>query len=108
MIKTKASPVSAKEINAAPDKVLGVATVTTASVPGNMAGSGVSSGITALELRNTSNGSTKTTTTAVPQSCTIMPPEGWLQVQSEIQVPSQLALFLDGNFLSSSYAFQIV
>lgn len=83
MIKTKASPVSAKEINAAPDKVLGAATVTTASVPGNMAGSGVSSGITALELRNTSNGSTKTTTTAVPQSCTIMPPEGWLQNERE-------------------------
>ncbi|KAK7815431.1 g-box-binding factor 3 [Quercus suber] len=54
--ETRASTVSAKEVNATTDKVLG-----------------------AFELRNTHNVNTMTTPTSVPQSCTVPPSEGWTQ-----------------------------
>lgn len=55
--ETHASTVSAKEINATTDKVLG-----------------------AFELRNNHNVNTMTTPTSVPQSCTVLPSEGRTQV----------------------------
>ncbi|KAG2720502.1 hypothetical protein I3760_02G038700 [Carya illinoinensis] len=69
-IETPASPVSAKDVNAAPDKAL-CAIVTPGSVAGNSVGAVVSPGMaTSLEPRNNANMNSKTTTTGVPLSCT--------------------------------------
>ncbi|KAK4600280.1 hypothetical protein RGQ29_010090 [Quercus rubra] len=57
-----ATTVSAKEINATTDKVLG-----------------------AFELRNTHNVNTMTTPTSVPQSCTVLPSEGRTQNERELK-----------------------
>ncbi|GMY23820.1 common plant regulatory factor 1-like isoform X2 [Fagus crenata] len=79
--KTEATPVFAKEVNAATDKVLG-ATVTPAIVAGNLVGNVVSAGITTtLGV----NANTKTTTTSVPPSCTVLPSEGWLHNDRELK-----------------------
>ncbi|KAL0016772.1 hypothetical protein SO802_003841 [Lithocarpus litseifolius] len=60
--ETHASTVSAKEVKATADKVLG-----------------------AFELRNTHNVNTTTTPTSVPQSCTVLPSEGWTQNERELK-----------------------
>ncbi|KAM3711044.1 hypothetical protein ACB098_01G079700 [Castanea mollissima] len=60
--ETHASTVSAKEVNATTSKVLG-----------------------AFELRNTHSVNTMTTPTSVPQSCTVLPSEGWTQNERELK-----------------------
>ncbi|KAL4650436.1 hypothetical protein ACB092_01G088100 [Castanea dentata] len=60
--ETHASTVSAKEVNATTSKVLG-----------------------AFELRNTHSVNTMTTPTGVPQSCTVLPSEGWTQNERELK-----------------------
>lgn len=75
-------PVSAKEVNAACDKVLG-ATVAAPSVPGKLVGPVVSPGMTmALEFKNSPNLNSKSSSTGVPQSCAVLPPEAWMHVLS--------------------------
>ncbi|KAG2725450.1 hypothetical protein I3760_01G066700 [Carya illinoinensis] len=81
----QASHTSAKEVNVAPNKTSG-ATVTPGSASGNLVGSVVSPGMaTALELRNTGNINTKTTTTSVPQSCSVLPSEAWMPNERELK-----------------------
>lgn len=76
----QAGHTSAKEVSVAPNKTSG-ATVTPGGVSGNLVGSVVSPGMaTALELKNTSNINTKTTTTSVPQSCSVLSSEAWMPV----------------------------
>ncbi|XP_075646697.1 common plant regulatory factor 1-like isoform X1 [Castanea sativa] len=82
--ETQASPVTSKEVNTASNKVLGAA-VTPASVAVNLVGNVVSPGMTTLEFRNTPNANTKTTTPSVPQSCTVLPSEGWPQNERELK-----------------------
>lgn len=74
--------VSAKEVNAASDKVLG-ATVAGASVPGKLVGPVVSPAMTmALEIKNSPNLNSNSNPTSVPQSCVVLPPEAWIHVLS--------------------------
>ncbi|XP_059456657.1 common plant regulatory factor 1 isoform X2 [Corylus avellana] len=72
--EAQASSVSAKEVNAAPDKALGATVITPASAAGNLV---VSSGMA------TPNMNTKTTTNSVPQPCAVLPPEAWVQNERE-------------------------
>lgn len=79
------SPVSAKEVNAACDKVLG-ATVAAPSVPGKLVGPVVSPGMTmALEFKNSPNLNSKSSSTGVPQSCAVLPPEAWMHNERELK-----------------------
>ncbi|KAM2280413.1 hypothetical protein ACFX1S_041138 [Malus domestica] len=78
-------PVSAKEANAATDKVLGV-TIAAASIPGKVVGPAVSPGVTTvLELNNPPILNSKTSPTCVPQSCAVLPPETWIDNDREMK-----------------------
>ncbi|XP_048421611.1 common plant regulatory factor 1 isoform X3 [Pyrus x bretschneideri] len=77
--------VSAKEANAATDKVLGV-TIAAANIPGKVVGPAVFPGVTTvLELNNPPILNSKTSPTCVPQSCAVLPTETWIDNDREIK-----------------------
>lgn len=76
----KASPVSAKEVNAVSDIEMGAA-VSPSGVSGKLVAPVVSPGMTtALELRNPSNLNPKISPSTLQQTCAVLPSEAWLQV----------------------------
>lgn len=81
----QASPASAKDVNAASNKVLGT-TVAAVGVPAKLVRPAVSPGMTTvLELKNPSS-LNLASATSVQQPSAVLPPETWLQVWSNISM----------------------
>ncbi|GKU96729.1 hypothetical protein SLEP1_g9932 [Rubroshorea leprosula] len=79
--ETKSEPVPAGEASAPSDKVLNVATSSGKSIA-----TGLSPGMTTeLELRNPPSMNAKSSPTSIPQPCSVLPPEVWLQNEREIK-----------------------